>query len=79
MKVPGLWTSLLYAEGFDIKAQAQDVPVGKRRELDLFTVFRPPRLPGFRFRFLSSIIQQEGNSQIFYDFRIILDYDLPLF
>jgi outer membrane porin, OprD family len=78
VKVPGLWMSLLYAEGFDIKAQAQEVPVGKRREADLFTVWRPPQLPGFRFRFLSSFIHQEGNSQLFYDFRVILDIDLPL-
>ena len=45
-RVPGLSTSLLYAEGFDIKAQAQGVPVGKRREGDLFTVWRPPQVPG---------------------------------
>jgi hypothetical protein len=75
----GLWTSLLYAEGFDIKAQAQGVPVSKRRELDLFSVWRSPQLPGFRLRFLSSFIQQDGQSQLFYDFRVILDLDLPLF
>src|SRR5262245_22583947 len=41
-KVPGLWSSLLYAESFDIHAVAQDVPVSKRREVDLFWVYRPP-------------------------------------
>ena len=42
VKVPGLWTSLLYAEGFDIKAQAQDVPVGKRREARSLHRLAPP-------------------------------------
>ena len=79
MKVPGLWMSLLYAEGFNIKALAEGIPVSKRREADLFTVWRPPQLPGFRFRFLSSLIQQDGEGRLFYDFRIILDLDLPLF
>jgi hypothetical protein len=78
-KIPGLWQSLLYAEGFGIKAQAQGVPIGKRRELDLFTVYRPPRIPGLQFRFLASGIQQEPESRLFYDFRIILDLELPLF
>jgi len=78
-RIPGLWTSLLYAEGFDIKASAQGVPVGKRRELDLFTVWRPPQVSGFQFRFLASGIQQEPLSRLFYDFRIIVDYELRLF
>jgi hypothetical protein len=79
LRVPGLWTSILYAEGFSIKAQAQNVSVGKRREADLFTVYRPPRLPGFQFRFLGSMIQQEPQSRLFYDFRVILDMETPLF
>jgi hypothetical protein len=79
VKVPGLWMSLLYAEGFNIKALAEGIPESKRREADLFTVWRPPQLPGFRFRFLSSLIQQDGEGRLFYDFRIILDLDLPLF
>jgi hypothetical protein len=78
-RVPGLWTTLLYAESFSIKAQAQHVSVGKRREADLFTIYRPPSLPGFQFRFLASMIQQEPQSRLFYDFRIIMDYELPLF
>jgi len=78
-RVPGLWTTFLYAEGFSIKAQAQNVPVGKSREADLFTIYRPPTLPGFQFRFLASMIQQEPQSRLFYDFRIIMDYELPLF
>src|SRR5262245_25771578 len=78
-KIPGLWNSLLYAEGFSIKAQAQGVPVGKRREMDLFTVYRPPQIPGLQFRFLASGIQQEPQNRLFYDFRIIVDFDLPLF
>ena len=72
-------TTLLYAEGFSIKSQSQNVPVGKRREADLFTIYRPPKLPGFQFRVLASMIQQESQSRLFYDFRIIMDYELPLF
>ena len=53
--------------------------MGKRREADLFTIYRPPKLPGFQFRFLASMIQQEPPSRLFYDFRIIMDYELPLF
>jgi hypothetical protein len=78
-KIPGLWNSLLYAEGFGIKAEAQGVPVGKRRELDLFTIYRPPRIPGLQFRFLASAIHQEPIDRLFYDFRIILDLEVPLF
>jgi hypothetical protein len=78
LRVPGLWTTLLYAEGFSIKAQAQGVPVGKRRETDLFTVYRPPQLPGFQFRFLASMIQQDPQTKLYYDFRVIMDYELPL-
>ncbi len=78
-KIPGLWTSILYAEGFDIRAQAQNVPVGKRREADLFTVYRPPQIPGLQFRFLASMIQQEPQTRLFYDFRIIVDFEVPLF
>jgi len=78
-KIPGLWTSILYAEGFDIRAQAQNVPVGKRREADLFTVWRLPQVPGMQFRFLASMIQQEPQTRLFYDFRIILDLEIPLF
>ncbi|HYB43684.1 MAG TPA: OprD family outer membrane porin [Candidatus Methylomirabilis sp.] len=78
-KIPGLWTSLLYAEGFDIHAQAQNVAVGKRRELDFFATWRPPQVPGFQTRFLASGIQQEPQSRVFYDFRIIMDFELPLF
>ena len=48
-----------------IKAQAQHVSVGKRREADLFTIYRPPKLPGFQFRFLASTIQQEPQSRLF--------------
>jgi hypothetical protein len=77
-KIPGLWSSLLYAEGFDIKALAQNVSVGKRRELDLFTVWRPPQVPGFQFRFLGSAIQQDPQSRLFYDFRVIFDFEVPL-
>jgi hypothetical protein len=78
-RISGLRTTILYAEGFDIKAQAQGVPVGKRRELDLFTVWRPPQVPGLQFRFLGSAIHQEPLSRLFYDFRIILDLELRLF
>src|SRR5262245_30688961 len=78
-KIPGLWNSLLYAEGFSIKAQAQGVPVGKPREMDLVTVYRPPQIPGLQFRFLASGIQQEPQSRLFYDFRIIVDFEVPLF
>jgi len=62
-----------------IKAQAQHVSVGKGREDEHFTIYRPPKLPGFQFRFLASMIQQEPQSRLFYDFRIIMDYELPLF
>jgi len=79
LRVPGLWSSLLYAEGFDIKAQAQQVSVGKRRELDFFTVWRPPQVPGFQARFLGSGIQQEPQSRLYYDFRIIMDFEVPFF
>ena len=79
LRVPGLWTSILYAEGFSIKAQAQNVSVGKRREADLFTVYRPPKVPGFQFRFLGSMIQQDPQSRLFYDFRVILDMEMRLF
>ena len=78
-RIPGLWNSLLYAEGFDIEAQAQGAPVGKRRELDFFTVYSPPRIHGLQFRFLASAIHQEPQSRLFYDFRIILDFEVPLF
>ena len=75
-KIPGLWTSLLYAEGFGIKAQAQDVPVGTRREIDLFTVYRPKRFPGFRFaRSTPSTRSPWINCS---DFRIIVDLEVPL-
>jgi hypothetical protein len=53
--------------------------VGKRRELDLFTIYRPPRIPGLQFRFLASAIHQEPIDRLFYDFRIILDLEVPLF
>jgi hypothetical protein len=53
--------------------------VGKRRETDLFTVYRPPQLPGFQFRFLASMIQQDPQTKLYYDFRVIMDYELPLF
>ena len=71
--------SLLYAEGFSIKAQTQNESVGKRRELDLFTVYRPPQLPGFQGRVLMSGIQQNPQSRLYYDFRIIMDFEVPLF
>jgi len=47
--------------------------------MDLFTVYRPPKIPGLQFRFLASGIQQEPQNRLFYDFRIIVDLDLPLF
>ena len=31
------------------------------------------------WRFLASGIQQEPQSRVFYDFRIIMDFELPLF
>src|SRR5262249_14711827 len=78
LRVPGLWTTLLYAEGFSIKPQAQNVSVGTRREADVSTIYRPSKLPGFQFRFLASMVRQEPQSRLFYDFRIIMDYELPL-
>ena len=48
-KVPGLWSSLLYSESFGIKALAQDVPVGKRREMNLFWCTALGRFPVFSF------------------------------
>src|SRR5262245_20342225 len=55
-RVPGLWSSLLFAQGRDVKSVA-GIPVATRNELDLFTVYRPPALPGFQFRFLGSHIK----------------------
>jgi hypothetical protein len=78
-RIPGLTTTLLYAEGFDIKAQVQGVPVGKRREADLFIVWRPQQVPGLQFRNLISLIQQDPQSRLFYDIRIIVDLELRLF
>lgn len=77
--VPGLWTSLLYAESAGIRAQRQGDDVGKRREADLFVVWRIPKLPGFQLRNLNSFINQEGNDRWYYDFRLILDIDIALF
>ncbi len=78
LRVPGLWTSLLYSESWDITAKQQNVPVGKRRELDLFTVYRPPAVPGLQFRMLISNIFQEPLDRDFFDFRFIVDFELPL-
>jgi hypothetical protein len=77
-KVPGLWTSLLYSESFGIQAVAQDVPVGKRREMNLFWVYRPPQVPGLQFRMLNKLIWQEGFGGTGYDMRLIVDFELPL-
>ena len=78
LRIPGLWTSLLYSESWDITAKRQNVPVGKRRELDLFTVYRPPAVPGLQFRMLISNIFQEPLDRDFFDFRFIVDFELPL-
>jgi hypothetical protein len=78
LRVPGLWTSLLYAEGFSVKATAQNVAVGKRREADLFNVWRPAQVPGFQFRTLFSLIQQDPQSRLYYDIRLIMDFEVPL-
>ena len=53
--------------------------MGKRREADLFVVWRIPKLPGFQLRNLNSFINQEGNDRWYYDFRLILDIDIALF
>ena len=78
LRVPGLWTSLLYSESWGITAVRQNVPVGKRRELDLFTIYRPPAVPGLQFRMLISNIFQEPLDNNFFDFRFIVDFELPL-
>ena len=78
LRVPGLWTSLLYSESWGITAVRQNVPVGKRREIDLFTVYRPPAVPGLQFRMLISNIFQEPLDNNFFDFRFIVDFELPL-
>ena len=49
-----------------------------RRELDLFTVYRPPVVPGLQFRMLISSICQEPPDNNFLDGRFIVDFELPL-
>jgi hypothetical protein len=78
LRVPGLWTSLLYSENWDLTAKLQNAPVPKRRELDLFTVYRPPAVPGLQFRMLISNVFLEGRDRDFYDVRFIVDFELPL-
>jgi hypothetical protein len=78
LRIPGLWTSLLYAESFGITAQRQNRSVGKRGEIDLFTVYRPPAVPGLQFRVLVSNIFQEPLEGSHHDFRFIVDFELPL-
>jgi len=79
LHIPGLWTSLLFAQGLDVKAQRQQTGVANRNELDLLNVWRPLRVPGFQFRFLSSYIKDDDKARSFYDFRIIMDWEIPLF
>ena len=53
--------------------------MGKRREVDLFDVWRPAQAPEFQFRTLFSLIQQDPKDRLFHDSRIIMDLELPLF
>jgi hypothetical protein len=53
--------------------------VANRNELDFLNVWRPLRVPGFQFRFLSSYIKDDDKARSFYDFRIIMDWEIPLF
>jgi hypothetical protein len=82
VRMPGLTMLLAYAQGDHAHAQASGPPQARvdlplRREGNLEVIWRPPALKGFQFRFRNAY-RDLGVEQIQKEFRVILDYHLPL-
>jgi hypothetical protein len=78
LRIPGLTTAILYAEGTDARDVVNNVALPKRREGDLSISWQPPSVPGLRVRFLNAYVAERGG-RVLPEFRIIVDMELPLF
>jgi hypothetical protein len=77
VKLPGLSLLLFYAEGYDANDPSTGAPLPNRREGDLDIMWRVPLAKGLRFRFRNAYADA-GVGSLIKEFRIIIDYELPI-
>jgi hypothetical protein len=76
--VPGLTTSILYAEGANAVKPGTSTPLLNEREVDLRTDWVAPAnvLRGFSFTFRGAAVNQ-GSQRLQTEFRLIVNYEIP--
>jgi hypothetical protein len=80
VRIPGLTMLLAYAQGDRARARAahhRSTPLPLQREGDLDIIWRSRSIKGFQYRFRNAYMDL-GANRIQKEFRIILDYHLPL-
>ena len=78
LSVPGLTTSILYAEGANAVKPGTSTPLLNEREVDLRTDWVAPAnvLRGFSFTFRGAAVNQ-GSQRLQTEFRLIVNYEIP--
>ena len=76
-RVPGLSMLLFYAEGYDANDPATGASLPNRREGDLDVIWRARFVKGLQFRFRNAYADA-GVGSLIKEFRIIIDYVLPI-
>jgi len=77
VRIPGLSMLLFYVQGDGAHNPAGRAPLPLRREGDLDIIWRSRLVKGLQYRFRNGYAD-DGGPRIVKEFRIYLDYQLPL-
>jgi hypothetical protein len=77
VKLPNLSVLLFYAQGRDALTPTTGARLPTRHEGDLDIIWKPPWVKGLQLRFRNIYVGQEA-PRLLQEFRIILDYELPV-